>query len=298
VEVSGSVALGQDPQTGQRIVYISIWGFLGPPDEKPGRRPDAPDTTLEDLVTKPERYDGKTVTIRGQFRGENLFGDLPSSSRARSSDWVLKDDVFAVWVTGKKPKGSGWSLDASLKRDTGKWLQVTGRVRVGTRVVTLEAIDVSLTKPPEARVATEARPEPTPPPPPRPRRPAVVAFSLPIDGEREIAPDTVFQVQFSRDVDEASLRDRVVLRYAGRVQPGDNALDSVRFSYDGGLRTLRVDPGDLLRPGRVVEILLLPGIVDLEGVPLETRPGVRAGSATDVLRFQVVSAGLAGGPSR
>jgi hypothetical protein len=89
-----------------------------------------------------------------------------------------------------------------------------------------------------------------------------------------------------------------VLRYAGRVQPGDNSLDSVRFSYDGGLRTLRVDPGDLLRPGRIVEILLLPGIVDLEGVPLETRPGVRAGSATDVLRFQVVSAGLAGGPSR
>jgi hypothetical protein len=298
VEVSGSVAQGQDPQTGQRIVYISIWGFLGPPDEKPGRRPDAPDTTLEDLVTKPERYDGKTVTIRGQFRGENLFGDLPSSSRARSSDWVLKDDVFAVWVTGKKPKGSGWSLDASLKRDTGKWLQVTGRVRVGTRVVTLEAIDVSLTKSPEARVATEAKPEPTPPPPPRPRRAAVVAFSLPIDGEREVAPDTVFQVQFSRDIDEASLRDRVVLRYAGRVQPGDNSLDSVRFSYDGGLRTLRVDPGDLLRPGRIVEILLLPGIVDLEGVPLETRPGVRAGSATDVLRFQVVSAGLAGGPSR
>jgi hypothetical protein len=104
----------------------------------------------------------------------------------------------------------------------------------------------------------------------------------------------VFQVQFSRDMDEASLKDRVLFRYAGRTQPGDNALDAIRFSYDGGLRTLRIDPGDLLRPGRVVEIVLLPGIVDLEGLPLETRPGIRPGSAADVLRFQVVSAGFAG----
>jgi len=296
VEVQGSVDRGQDQETRQPIVFIAIWAYLGPPDDKPMKRPDSPDTTLEDLVTKPERYDGKTVNVRGQFRGENLFGDLPSSSRDRSSDWVIKDDVFAVWVTGKKPKGSGWSLDASLKRDTGKWLQIMGRVRVRNRVVTLEAIDVVLSKPPAVSVAA-AKAEPTPPPPPRPRRPPVVAFSLPIDGERELAPDTVFQIQFTRDMDEASLKDRVLLRYAGRPQPGDNSLDAVRMTYDGGLRTLRVDPGDLLRPGRIVELVLLPGIVDIDGVPLETRPGIRAGSSTDVLRFQVVAGGLAGGPN-
>jgi hypothetical protein len=211
---------------------------------------------------------------------------------------VIKEDVFAAWVTGKKSKGPGWSLDASLKRDTGKWMQVTGRVRVNKGIVTLEALDVSLTKPPDAHVATVAKPEPTPPPRPRPPHPAMVAFSLPVDGERDVPPDSVFQVQFSRDMDEVSLRGRVLLRYAGRVQPGDNALDAVRFSYDGGLRTLKIDPGDLLRPGRVVEIVLLPGIVDLDGKPLETRPGVKPGSATDVLRFQVVSAGIAGGPGR
>jgi hypothetical protein len=70
----------------------------------------------------------------------------------------------------------------------------------------------------------------------------------------------------------------------------------VRFSYDGGLRTLRIDPGDLLRPGRVVEVVLLPGIKDIDGAPLEARPGVRVGAAADVLRFQVVApGGLAGG---
>ena len=41
--------------------------------------------------------------------------------------------------------------------------------------------------------------------------------------------------------------------------------------------------------------MLLPGILDIDGVPLETRPGIRAGSSTDVLRFQVVAGGLAGG---
>jgi hypothetical protein len=296
VEVQGSVDRGQDPETNQPIVYIAIWAYLAPPDDKPMKRPDSPDTTLEDLVTRPEKYDGKTVNVRGQFRGENLFGDLPSSSPDRSSDWVIKDDLFAVWVTGKKPKGSGWSLDANLKRDTGKWLQIMGRVRVRSRVVTLEAIDVVLSKPPAVSVAA-VKAEPTPPPPPRPRRPPVVAFSLPLDGERELAPDTVFLIQFTRDMDEASLKDRVLLRYAGRPQPGDNSLDAVRMSYDGGLRTLRVDPGDLLRPGRIVELVLLPGIVDIDGVALETRPGIRAGSSIDVLRFQVVSGGLAGGPN-
>lgn len=293
VEVTGSVSAGQSAQA-QRAVTIYIWAYLAPPDDRPRERPAGPDATLEDLVTKPERFDGKTVTVTGQFRGQNLYGDLPSASRMRSSDWVIKDDLFAAWVTGKKPKGSGWSLDAGLKRDTGKWMQVTGRVRVRSRVVTIEATDLVLTKPPEPKLAEAApKPEPTPPPPPRPRRPLTVVFSLPLDGERDVPPDTVFQVQFSRDMDEASLKGHVQLRYAGRPQPGDNALDAVRYSYDRGLRTLRVDPGDLLRRGRVVELLLLPGILDIEGNPLETRKEIRAGAATDVLRFLVAPGGLA-----
>ena len=293
VEVSGSVGSGRDQQTGNAIVYIAIWSYLGPPDEKK-KGVAAPETTLEDLISRPEQFDGKTVSVRGQFRGENLFGDLPSSSRARSSDWVIKEDLFAVWVTGKKPKGAGWSLDASLKRDTGKWLQVMGRVRVANRVVTLEAVDVTLSKPPGEAAKVEAKPEPTPPPPPRPKRPPMVAFSLPLDGEREVPRDSVFKIQFSHDMDEATLKEHVLFRYAGRVQPGDNALDAVKVSYDGGLRTLRIDPGDLLRPGRIVEVVFLPGIQDLDGAPLETRPGIRPGAASDVLRFQVLAPGLTG----
>ena len=59
------------------------------------------------------------------------------------------------------------------------------------------------------------------------------------------------------------------------------------MTYDGGRRALIVDPGDVLRPGRVVELILLPGIVDIDGLALETRPGRMAGQFAEVLRYQV-----------
>ncbi len=297
VEVTGGVETGSGTTSGQTSVFLLIWSFLGPPDEKAPRR-DTAEVTLEELVTKPERFDGKLVSVRGQFRGANLFGDLPSASRQRSSDWVLKEDLFAAWVSGRKPRGSGWTLDPELRRDTGKWLLVTGRVSVRGRVVSLQATDVTLSKPrAELAAAEKAKEPPPPPPPPRPKKPPVVVFSLPLDGERDVPPDAVFKVQFSHDMEESSFKDRVLFRYAGRVRAGDNALDAVRVRYDGGLRTLEIDPGDLLRPGRVVEIVLLPGIVDLDGKPLEPRPDARPGAGTDVLRFLVAGGGIMSGPS-
>jgi hypothetical protein len=269
---------------------MSIWGFLGPPDEKPVARDEAVDTTLEDLLTKPGRLDGKAVRVRGVFRGHNLFGDLPSASRRRSADWVIKDDVFAVWVSGKKPNGPGWKFDAGLRRDTGKWLEIVGRPRTIRGVVTIEAAAVTLSAPP----TPAAQAAPPPPPAPRPAKPPAVVFSLPLDRDREVPPNTVFRIQFSKDMEESSFSGRVALRYAGAAQPGDRALDAVKIDYDVGLHALSIDPGDLLRPGRVVEILLLPGIVDLDGLPLETRPGVDPGSAVDVLRFRT-AADLAAG---
>jgi hypothetical protein len=297
VEVTGALGRSSSPSSSQNTVsvYLLVWGYLGPPDEKRARA-NSVQVSLEDLVTKARQFEGKTVTVRGQFRGENLFGDLPSASRERSADWVLKEDVFAAWVTGKKAKGPGWTLDAGLKRDTGKWLQVTGRVHLNGPVVVLQAVDVVLSKPPSADAPGLVQAQAPPPPAPKPKKPPVVVFSLPLDGERDVPPDSVFQVQFSNDMDEESFKDHVVFRYAGRPQPGDNALDAKRIGYDLGRKTLRIDPGDLLRPGRVVELILLPGIVDLDGLPLETRPGKSVGAAADVLRFQVGGGGLLSGP--
>ncbi len=285
VQVSGIVGTSSNPTTGGVRVYIAIFGFLGPPEEKPVKPGEAIATTLEDLVTRPGQLDGKAVRVRGQFRGRNLYGDLPSASRRRSADWVIKDELFAVWVTGRKPKGSGWILDGGLKRDTGKWLEVVGRPRTVRGVVTLEANEVTLSKPP----TPTAKALPPPLPPPRPQKPPQVVFSLPLDGEREVGSSAVFKVQFSKDMRESSFKGHVLLRYAGPVLPGDRPLDAVKVDYDAGLRTLEIDPGDLLRPGRVVEILLLPGIVDLDGLALQPRPGHQPGDAVDELRFQTAA---------
>lgn len=294
VEITGVVSTGTDAQVGGRVTaIINFWTYYGPPDEKEGPAPPSKEVTLEDLVTHPGQHDGEIVRVVGQFRGANLFGDLPSASRRRSADWVVKEDLFAAWVSGKKPRGSGWQLDPRLRRDTGKWLAVQGRVRTISGVVYLEAAALSLTKPRAALPEAKA-PELPPPPPPKP---PVIVFSLPLDGERDVPPNSVFKVQFSKDMDETTFKGRVVLRYAGRPRPGDRPLDAVKIDYDEGRKALVVDPGDLLRPGRVVELLLLPGIVDLDGLALEARPGLDPGGAAEVLRFRISTEYLAGSAS-
>jgi hypothetical protein len=262
---------------------IQFWAWLGPPEKDERAVAKAVKATLEELVTRAGRWDGRVVRVVGKFRGKNVFGDLPAKSERHSGDWVIKDEVYAVWVTGRKPKGDGWELDASLKRDSGKWIEVVGRAETKGGVTYLRALELALVGPP--RPAAEA--QPPPPPPERPKLPPVVVFSLPLDGEAEVPPNARFAVQFSKDLEEASLKDRVLLRYAGPTRPGDRPFDGLGIAYDGGRRTLVVDPRDVLRRGRTLELVLLPGIVDLDGLPLTARAGKRFEGAADILRFQV-----------
>jgi hypothetical protein len=262
---------------------LQFWQYLEMGRDTGRKTPPAPVVSLEDLVTHPGRYEGKYVTAVGQFRGRNLFGDLPSSSEVRHADWVIKDDLFAVWVTGKKPKGDGWQLDSGMKRDAGHWIQVVGRVAVRDGVVYLQAGKVEQGRAPTPTAAAE----PPKPAPARPKVPPVVVFQLPLDGETDVPSQSRFVVQFSKDMDESSFKGRVLLRYAGGIRPGDRGFDGATLSYDGGRRALTVDPGDLLRPGRRLELLLLPGIVDVDGLPLVSRRGQPAGVAVDVLHYTI-----------
>jgi hypothetical protein len=244
---------------------------------------EAPLVSLEELVDNPGKHDNKVVRVVGKFRGRNLYGDLPLRSQTGSSDWVIKDDVYAVWITGRKPRGSGWALDPSLKRDTGKWVEVLGRPATRNGLTYVRAVKVALTTAP-SKTADAA---PAPPPPEKPKLPPVVVFALPLDGETEVPANARFAIQFSKDMDEASFKGRVVLRYVGLRRPGDRPLDGLRLSYDGGRKALFVDPGDVLRPGRQLELLLLPGIADVDGLTLEPRSGRQFEGAVDVLRFRV-----------
>jgi len=263
---------------------IQFWKFTGPPDEVDDDKPiSASQVPLEELVSRPGRRDGQTVRVVGKFRGHNLYGDLPVGSRRASADWVIKDDVWAVWITGRKPKGSGWALDPKLRRDTGKWIEVIGQPETRKGVTYVKAVRVNLTAPPTPTADVQA----PPPPPERPPVPPVVVFALPLDGEREVPTNSRFTVQFSKDMDEDSFDGRILLRYAGPKLPGDRVFDGIRLTYDGGRRALTVDPGDVLRPGRQIELLLLPGISDVEGLGLEPRPGAHPEGVVDVLRYRV-----------
>ena len=286
IEITGVVTgnLTSTGAQGRATVVITFWGFTGPDERDPKRRGPVPEVSLESLLSNPGRNDGKTVRVFGQFRGKNLYGDLPSHSQASSDDWVIKDDLFAVWVSGKKSKGQGWALDASLKRDTGKWMEVVGRVETRSGVVYIRASEVKLSS---GKTAAATPAQPPPPPPERPKVAPVVVFALPLDGDAEVPRDSRFVVQFSKDMDEATFAGHVVFRYAGPVLPGDRVFDGMKLTYDQGRRALIVDPGDLLRPGRQIELILLPGIVDIDGLPLTPRGAAVTSDVADVLRYLV-----------
>ena len=84
---------------------------------------------LEALVASRASATARPSAWSGSSAATTCTATCPRKSQRRSADWVIKDDVYAVWVTGKKPKGSGWELDAGLKRDTGKWIEVIGGAR-------------------------------------------------------------------------------------------------------------------------------------------------------------------------
>lgn len=100
------------------------------------------------ILEEPAAYAGKTTKIVGQFRGRNLFGDLPPDSARGKQDWVLKDGDAAIWVTGKAPKGDGWKLDLEYKGDSKTWLEVEGKPEVINGIVYLKASKVIPTRAP------------------------------------------------------------------------------------------------------------------------------------------------------
>lgn len=283
VEVTGLFEEERAMNIDRTAGIITFWRFLSIPDPDEERLSKARKMTLEELATRPARHSGRTVRVVGAFRGHNLFGDLPAKSARKRSDWVLHHGEHALWVTGKKPKGEGWELDPAMKRDTGKWIEVTGKVEAREGILYIRAERLLLTAAP----LVVAVAEPTALPPERPKVPPIVVFSLPLDGEAEVPGDSRFVVQFSKDMDESTFAGRVELRYVSAPRAGLRPLTSVSFVYDPGRRALTVDPGDQLGRGTEIELRLLPGIKDIDGLELAPRNGALADGHVDALRYRV-----------
>ena len=225
------------------------------------------DTTLRRVALDPWPQIGKTVTITGQFRGRNLYADVPQGPSLSQWDFVLRSADAAVWITGLRPRGSGFNLNPGARVDTGTWLRVTGIVREAKGLVWIEAQRLVMTAPTvETRNAeTPARPQMGPAP--------EVIFSDPEDGEIGVRSARAVRMQFSRDMNPATFKDHVRWSWVGDTTAGDAGSEQARrvsFKYDGAKRSLEISL-DLDRSAayRQVRVELLEGISALDGARMQ-----------------------------
>ena len=84
--------------------------------------------SIDDIIARSAYYQGRTVTVSGEYRGWEAGYGPPPVTR---SDWVIKNETGAIYVTGKLP-----GLDPV--EDKGRMIQVTGIVRVKDGQVYIE----------------------------------------------------------------------------------------------------------------------------------------------------------------
>ncbi|GMR22818.1 MAG: hypothetical protein BMS9Abin37_1194 [Acidobacteriota bacterium] len=241
---------------------------------------------LRELVKAPENYTDREIAVLGKFRGNNLYGDLSIHDKRTPRDFVIKTADAAIWVTGRRPRGKGFKLDASKRRDTGKWLMIIGTTwkyePTGTYYLRAEKVEIA-EKPDDkdltpVKVVHEKKLEIGPPP--------EVTFSLPLDGERDIPLDSEFHVQFSNDMKRESFNRNVDLLYFDDDGIG-NPFPELEVSYDDVSRTLTVLPNKPLEPGKDIRLILYDGIEDDDGQKIVSDPSaadVEAGAAV-ILTF-------------
>lgn len=223
--------------------------------------------SVRTLALDPERYVGQRVTVTGRFRGLNLYADLPDAPAGERDYFVLQSAEAAVWVVGLRPRGDGFRLNPSARVDTGRWLEVSGTVRVDRGVAVVRGASIALA----AEPARELTAEPAAVVPTVGPRPEVV-FSTPTANETDVSPSVRVRIQFSRDIIPESIRGEVQAGYLvedsverGEPQPPPLAVTT---SYAPGTRVLELKFGEPLARFRVVRVELLEGIRALDGAPL------------------------------
>jgi hypothetical protein len=246
---------GQWPPRDQVFVMLGASAIESPlPDE----------ATIRAIALAPEHYADRQVKVVGRFRGANLYGDLPQPVGKSKWDFVLQSADAAVWVAGLRPKAKDLDLDIHARVDTGHWVQVTGTVRRDGPAAWIEG----------SAIAGAAAPTDTPievsiPRAPREAAPTVV-FTAPLAGEVDADRSSPVRIQFSRDMDPRSFRDRIRVSYQGQAAPGATAAPpAFTVRYLEGPRALEIKFAEPLDRFRAVKIDLLEGIASaIDNQPL------------------------------
>ena len=230
--------------------------------------------SIRAIVLNPSRYLDQKVAVTGQFSGRNLLGDVPDAPGKSRYDFVLRSSDAALWVTNMRPKlkdanGKEFELGLDARIDTGRWLTVRGTVQQarGLLLVDAEAGSLSLARPPtETRTEDEPIRVPAGPPP-------EVIFSAPTQDETDVAMGTTVRIQFSRDIDQATLKGRIKPHYleSQSAERGEPVTPSADFTvqYSGANRVLEIRFAKPLERFRTMKVDLLDGILGTDGQPLK-----------------------------
>ena len=228
-----------------------------------------PTASIRSIALHPTRFVDQKVTITGQYSGRNLFGDLPDAPGKSRYDFVLRSADAALWVSGAQPKGKGFTLSLDSRLDTGRWLEITGTVRTGRGLEWLEVVadGIQLGKAPtETAPDTELIRVSAAPPP-------EVVFSTPTQDETDVSMSTSVRIQFSRDIDQSTIRGNLRVRYldAQTAERGEPTTPTAEFTtqYTGATRVLELKFTKPLERFRTIRIELGEGILGADKQPLK-----------------------------
>ena len=212
------------------------------------RTADPPTTlTVRALALEPWRYESQKITVVGNFRGRNLFGDLPGAPGKSRYDFVIRGAEGAVWVTGLRPRGRGFDLDVDRRVDSDRWLEVSGTLVRERGLILIEAAQLVAAQPPASTEAVAEVAIAAPPPPP-----LEVVFSSPTPDEIDVAPTSAIRIQFSRGVDPKSLQGAFGIGYVGVT--GGTAPPPYETTYDAANRAVTLRFKEPLERFRTVRV--------------------------------------------
>lgn len=224
-----------------------------------GPRPSVNRAGVRAVALDPARFAGERVRLQGQFRGRNLFADLPAAPARDRYEFVIRAAGAAVWVVGLRPKGHGVEMNLDSRADTSRWIEVSGLVRRAQGQVWIEGDRLT-----EIAAPRDARP-PTPPTPVPLPAPEVI-FSVPVQADDDVSVTTTVRIQFSRPMNPATFVGRVSVAYAdGGPDAAGAAAPPFVADYLTSDRVLVLRFRQALAAYRAVVVTLQEGIEAADG---------------------------------
>lgn len=249
-----SVNQGRWPGTDQIFVLVGASAMRADPSTRP---------TLRAIALAPQDYVDREVRVIGRFKGRNLYGELPNALGKDKWDFVLQSGDGILWVTGIRPRGKGFDLDPGRRVDTGKWLEVTGVVKLAASGPYLDATAVALsTEQVESTVEVEL-------PPAAPAPPPEVIFSAPVPDDTDVDRSAPIRIQFSRDMDPRSVRDRVRVSYVNPPAAGLPPVPEFTVRYNDANHAVEITFASPLERFQQVKVEFLEGMIALDKQPLK-----------------------------